>query len=103
VSDRFRNDTLSMAVRKKQLSRARYIPIGTQLRTIFFSNYLSMMLAPCIPAGFVVYYVRSNPITAFCINFAAIAPSAAVLSVATNELKIRSGEKLSALLNHTLG
>jgi hypothetical protein len=103
ANDRFRNDTLSMAEKKKRRPLTRSIPMGTQLRTIFFTYYLSTMLAPCIPAGFVVYYVHSNPIAAFCVNFAAIAPSAAVLSVATNELKIRSGEKISALLNHTLG
>jgi Ca2+:H+ antiporter len=101
--DCFHNDTASVAEEEKRHYLARHISVGAQLRTIFFPNYMAMILTPCIPAGFVVNYVHSNSITAFCINFAAIAPSATVLSVATSDLKIRSGEKISALLNQTFG
>jgi Ca2+:H+ antiporter len=101
--DPFHSDNVGTAKEEKQRSLARHTPVGAQLRAIFFSNRAAMILIPCIPAGFVVNYAHSNSITAFCINFAAIAPSAAVLSVATNDLKIRSGEKISALLNQTFG
>lgn len=96
-------NAVSAAEEEKHQSFHHPISIGSQLKTIFLHNYIATILMPCIPAGVVVKYVHSNSIAVFCINFAAIAPSAAVLSVATNDLKIRSGEKMSALLNQTFG
>jgi hypothetical protein len=96
------SDALSMEERR-QRSLKRKIPIGAQVRTILVYNYVSTILVPCIPAGFAVNYVHSNAIAVFCINFAAIIPSATILSAALNDLHIRSGEKVSALLNQTFG
>jgi Ca2+:H+ antiporter len=91
------------AEERRKLSLARKIPIGAQIGSLLFYNYIATILLPCIPAGFAVNYFHTNAVAIFCINFAAIIPSATVLSAALNDLSIRSGDKVSALLNQTFG
>jgi len=88
---------------RKKLSLQRKIPVGAQIGFLLFYNYIATILLPCIPAGFAVNYVHTNVIAVFCINFAAIIPSATALSAALNDLSIRSGDKVGALLNQTFG
>lgn len=98
-------EDLTMEERKARALK-RKIPFGVQVRSILFLNTRTKMataLAPCIIAGFVLNYTHSNSIAVFCVNFVAIIPSASVLSFCLNELMIRSGEKVSALLNQTFG
>ena len=71
--------------------------------SIFFANWIALCLLPCIPVGFVVNYLHINAVAVFYVNFAAIVPSATVLSTSLNDLNIRAGEKVSALLNQTFG
>jgi Ca2+:H+ antiporter len=71
--------------------------------TLINYNYMATILLPCIPAGFIVNYLHLNAIAVFCINFVAIIPSATALSAALNDLSLRSGEKVGALLNQTFG
>jgi hypothetical protein len=77
---------------QQRLSLKRSIPIGA-----------GILLLPCIPAGFAVNYVHTDAAAVFCVNFAAMVPSAAILSSALNEISVRAGDKLSALLNMTFG
>ncbi|KAF2024657.1 hypothetical protein EK21DRAFT_104520 [Setomelanomma holmii] len=86
------DETLTFEERKRR-SLKRKIPISQQLRVIFFSNWVSLALFPCIPAGFAVYHLHTNAVAVFCINFAAIIPSATLLSTSLNDLSIRAGEK----------
>jgi Ca2+:H+ antiporter len=95
-------DELTLEERNKQ-SLKRYIPIGSQIKTVLLYNWVATILLPCIAIGFTVNYIHANAVVVFCINFAAIIPSATALSVALNEIHIRSGEKTSALLNQTFG
>jgi Ca2+:H+ antiporter len=86
--------------RKQMLSRS--VPVGYQIRALLFYNYVATILLPCIPAGFAVKYAHTNTTAVFYINFAAIVPSATALSMVLKDLYIRSGDKVSALLNQTL-
>jgi Ca2+:H+ antiporter len=93
---------LSVEDRRKR-SLQRKIPLGAQIGSLLFYNYIATILLPCIPAGFAVNYLHASPVAIFCINFAAIVPAATGLSAALNDLSLRSGEKVSALLNQTFG
>jgi Ca2+:H+ antiporter len=96
------SDQLSEHERRRR-SLNRKIPFGAQIRTILFDNHIAAIFLPCIPVGFTLNYLHQNAVAVFCVNFAAIIPSATALSVALNDLNIRSGEKVSALLNQTFG
>lgn len=87
--------------RRRALNRK--IPIAAQLGAVLFTNWVATVLLPCIAAGFVLNYTHVNAVAIFCINFAAIIPSATALSIALKDLNIRAGEKVSALLNQTFG
>lgn len=95
-------DQLSFHERREKALR-RKIPIWQQIRAVLFYNYVATALLPTIPAGFIVNYLHSHPVAIFCVNLAAIIPSATALSAALSDLNIRAGDKLSALLNQTLG
>jgi Ca2+:H+ antiporter len=88
---------------QQRLSLKRSIPIGAQIKFLLFSSHFGILLLPCIPAGFAVNYVHTDAAAVFCVNFAAMVPSAAILSSALNEISVRAGDKLSALLNMTFG
>ncbi|KAH7405696.1 hypothetical protein DE146DRAFT_420800 [Phaeosphaeria sp. MPI-PUGE-AT-0046c] len=77
--------------------------IGSHVRAILRYNYAATFLLPFIPAGFVVNYHSSSATIIFCVNFVAIFPSATILSAALNDLNIRLGQRLGALLNQTFG
>jgi Ca2+:H+ antiporter len=88
---------------RKTRSLKRVIPIGSQIRAVLLYNWVTTLLLPCIAIGFTVNYIHANAVVVFCINFAAIIPSSTALSVALNDLNVRSGEKIGALLNQTFG
>lgn len=79
----------------------RKIPISDQLRAVF--HQWSTLLLPLVPAGFALNYTHSNEIAIFCVNLIAIVPSATVLAFTTDEVAIRMGDKIGALLNMTFG
>jgi len=56
-----------------------------------------------IPTGFALYYTQVNAVAVFCVNFIAVIPSASILAMAVDELIIRLGEGMGALLNMTFG
>ena len=61
------------------------------------------MLFLVVPVGFVVNYFYVNSITIFIVNFIAIIPLAAMLSCATEEIALHTGNTYSGLLNATFG
>lgn len=85
----------------QKLAFKRKIPLAQQLRTIF-GSWMNLLL-PLVPAGFAVKYANTNTISIFCINFIAIIPTAIILSFATEEVAVRTGDKIGALLNMTFG
>jgi len=85
---------------RQEAALRRKIPITDQMRALLFRTWINILLA-AIPAGFAVYYTHRNPITVFCVNFIAIIPSSALLSHSMDELGVRVGDKLEALLGMT--
>lgn len=73
---------------------------GTFVYAWKYTPWLSLLYF-AIPAGFVVNYTRQSPTIVFAINLVAILPSAALLSLAVEELGLRVGEIVGGLLNAT--
>jgi hypothetical protein len=79
----------------------RKIPVGQQFRYVIGNWVMILMLL--VPVGFTLRYTHANPIAVFCVNFVAIIPSATMLSSAVDELGVRAGDYVGALLNMTFG
>ncbi|KAL8720931.1 MAG: hypothetical protein Q9225_002287 [Loekoesia sp. 1 TL-2023] len=81
--------------------RQKFTFIG-QLKATIFNSPINILLL-MIPVGIAVHFSNVSPIGVFVINFIAIIPLAAMLSYATEELALRTGETLGGLLNATFG
>ena len=75
---------------------------ANQLRRTLFNSWINVLLIMA-PVGIAVNYAHVQPVAVFVINFIAIIPLAAMLSYATEEIAIRTGETLGGLLNATFG
>ncbi|KAL8692612.1 MAG: hypothetical protein Q9218_002399 [Villophora microphyllina] len=75
---------------------------GGQLKATLFNSPINILLV-MVPVGIGVHFSKVSPIGVFVINFIAIIPLAALLSYATEELALRTGETLGGLLNATFG
>lgn len=53
--------------------------------------------------GIALYYAKVSPVVIFVVNFIAIIPLAGMLSYATEEISLRTGEVLGGLLNASFG
>jgi hypothetical protein len=74
-----------------------------QIRRTFFNSWINILLI-FAPVGVALNYVSSvNRVAVFVVNFIAIIPLAAMLSFATEEIALRTGETLGGLLNATFG
>ena len=74
-----------------------------QLRATLLNSWINILLI-FVPIGIAVNYAPSVPrVGVFVINFIAIIPLAAMLSYATEEIAIRTGETIGGLLNATFG
>ena len=74
-----------------------------QLRATLFNSYINVLLVMA-PIGIALSQVPSiNPVVVFIVNFIAIIPLAAMLSYATEEIALRTGETIGGLLNATFG
>jgi Ca2+:H+ antiporter len=56
-----------------------------------------------VPVGFIVNYLDITPVAIFVVNFVAIIPLAALLSYATEEIALRTGDVIGGLLNASFG
>ncbi|OAP57239.1 calcium/proton exchanger [Fonsecaea erecta] len=74
----------------------------SQIRATLFNSWINVLLIAS-PVGIAVYYAHVNPVAVFVINFIAIIPLAAMLSYATEEIALRTGEVLGGLLNASFG
>jgi Ca2+:H+ antiporter len=61
------------------------------------------VLVLAAPAGIMLHVVKANPIAIFVVNFIAIIPLPAMLSYATEEIALRTGETIGGLLNAFFG
>ncbi|KAI9724087.1 MAG: hypothetical protein M1812_000806 [Candelaria pacifica] len=73
-----------------------------QIRATVFNSWINVLLI-AVPVGIIVNYLHVSPIAVFVVNFIAIIPLAALLSYATEEIALRTGETLGGLLNATFG
>lgn len=73
-----------------------------QIRATLFNSWINVLLI-MIPVGIAVHYAKLDPVAIFAINFIAIVPLAAMLSYATEEIALHTGETIGGLLNATFG
>lgn len=77
--------------------------VANQLQRTFLNSWINVLLIAA-PVGIALNYVHSvNRIAVFVVNFIAIIPLAAMLSFATEEIALRTGEVLGGLINATFG
>ncbi|KAJ2973965.1 hypothetical protein NQ176_g6301 [Zarea fungicola] len=77
--------------------------VANQLQRTFLSSWINLLLVAA-PVGIALNYVSSVSRTVvFVVNFIAIIPLAAMLSFATEEIALRTGETLGGLINATFG
>jgi Ca2+:H+ antiporter len=74
----------------------------SQVRATLFNSWINILLIAS-PVGIAVYYAKVDPVAVFVINFIAIIPLAAMLSYATEEIALRTGEVIGGLLNASFG
>ena len=75
---------------------------ASQIRATILNSWINVLLV-FAPIGIALNYVHIDPVGIFVINFIAIIPLAAMLSYATEEIALRTGETLGGLLNATFG
>lgn len=73
-----------------------------QIRATLFNSWINVLLIAS-PIGIAVNYAGVNKVVVFVINFIAIIPLAAMLSYATEEIALRTGEVIGGLLNASFG
>ena len=74
----------------------------SQIKATLFNSYVNILLV-FVPVGIAVNYADVKPVAVFIINFIAIIPLAGMLSYATEEIALRTGETIGGLLNATFG
>lgn len=102
VADVARTDTEDTEEDGKKKKFRRKISPWFQFKAVMFGSWVNVLLI-CVPVGFAVRYAHLNGIAIFVINFIAIIPLAALLSFATEELAMYTGETLGGLLNASFG
>ena len=73
-----------------------------QLRATILNSWINVLLI-FVPIGIAVNFTNIPKVGVFVINFIAIIPLAAMLSYATEEIALRTGETIGGLLNATFG
>ena len=73
-----------------------------QIRATLLNSWINILLV-MVPVGIAVEYAHINPVIIFVLNFIAIIPLAAMLSFATEEIALHTGETIGGLLNATFG
>ncbi|KAL4943911.1 hypothetical protein BDV06DRAFT_188682 [Aspergillus oleicola] len=74
-----------------------------QIKATVFNSWINILLLAA-PAGIAINYVDGvDPVAIFVVNFIAIIPLAAMLSFATEEIALRTGETIGGLLNASFG
>lgn len=77
--------------------------VRNQIRRILFGNWINVFLLAA-PVGIAINFAKEVPRGAvFAVNFIAIIPLAKMLSDATEEIALRTGETLGGLLNASFG
>lgn len=76
---------------------------ANQIQRTFLNSWINILLV-LAPVGIILGVIPNmNKYAIFIVNFVAIIPLAAMLSFATEEIALRTGETLGGLLNATFG
>ncbi|KAL4964656.1 hydrogen/calcium exchanger domain-containing protein [Aspergillus stella-maris] len=74
-----------------------------QIKATVFNSWINILLLAA-PVGIALNYIDGiDPVAIFVVNFIAIIPLAAMLSFATEEIALRTGETIGGLLNASFG
>ena len=73
-----------------------------QIKNTIFNSWINILLI-AVPVGIALNYVKIDPVGIFVVNFVAIVPLAAMLSYATEEIAMHTGETIGGLLNASFG
>lgn len=76
--------------------------VASQIRATIFNSWINVLILAA-PAGIALHAAKANSIAIFVVNFIAIIPLAAMLSYATEEIALRTGETIGGLLNASFG
>ncbi|KAF7136702.1 hypothetical protein CNMCM5793_006020 [Aspergillus hiratsukae] len=94
-------DALSVEEGKDVPDKQKFTAIG-QIKATIFNSWINVLLV-AVPVGIALNYVDVDPVAVFVVNFIAIIPLAAMLSYATEEIAMRTGETIGGLLNASFG
>ncbi|GIJ82607.1 hypothetical protein Asppvi_001116 [Aspergillus pseudoviridinutans] len=86
---------------KDEPDKQKFTAVG-QLKATIFNSWMNVLLIAA-PVGIALNYVNVDPVAVFVVNFVAIIPLAAMLSYATEEIALRTGETIGGLLNASFG
>lgn len=81
--------------------KQKFTAVG-QFKATILNSWINVLLI-FVPIGIAVNYTDISKVAVFVINFIAIIPLAAMLSYATEEIALRTGETIGGLLNATFG
>ncbi|ETN42232.1 calcium/proton exchanger [Cyphellophora europaea CBS 101466] len=87
---------------KDKANKHHKFTVGNQLRAVLFNSWINILLIAS-PVGIALHFAKVQPIAIFVVNFIAIIPLAALLSYATEEIALRTGEVIGGLLNASFG
>ena len=76
--------------------------VGHQMRATILNSWINVLLLAA-PVGIALYFVPVPRLAVFVVNFIAIIPLAAMLSYATEEIALHTGETVGGLLNASFG
>ncbi|OJJ47983.1 hypothetical protein ASPZODRAFT_141535 [Penicilliopsis zonata CBS 506.65] len=102
--DRLRADSDTLTTTESHISKPdkqKFTAVG-QLKATLFNSWVNVLLIAA-PVGIALNYVDVPPVAVFVVNFIAIIPLAAMLSYATEEIAMRTGETIGGLLNASFG
>ncbi|KAK3379882.1 Sodium/calcium exchanger protein-domain-containing protein [Lasiosphaeria ovina] len=111
VLDRNKEGAIDGGEKKKKKNRTFFkhltpktpFTVGNQITRTLFNSWINVLLIAA-PVGIALNYVKGiSGVVVFVVNFIAIVPLAAMLSFATEEIALRTGETVGGLLNATFG
>ncbi|BCS30228.1 hydrogen/calcium exchanger domain-containing protein [Aspergillus puulaauensis] len=96
-----RSDGDDREIPEEEPDKQRFTAVG-QFKATVLNSWINILLVAA-PVGIALNYVKVDPVAVFVVNFIAIIPLAAMLSFATEEIALRTGETIGGLLNATFG
>lgn len=102
---RRKNTTENESQREDETGSKRHkqkFTIVGQFKATLLNSYINILFV-FIPIGIAMHFVKVSPVVIFVMNFIAIIPLAAMLSYATEEIALRTGETIGGLLNASFG